>query len=92
MGREWDVAHVGFDDIAFGSVVKPGITVVTQDPVTMGTIAARLLLNRIRDPAGIPQTVKVPVNLIVRGSGELPPPAALPVQDPVARGSLPRPP
>jgi LacI family transcriptional regulator len=92
LGREWDVAHVGFDDISFGSVVKPGITVVTQDPVAMGTIAAQLLLNRIRDPAGIPQTVKVPVNLIARGSGELPPPAALSVQDPVAPGSLPRPP
>jgi LacI family transcriptional regulator len=92
MGREWDVAHVGFDDISFGSVVKPGITVVTQDPVAMGTIAAQLLLERIRDPEGAPQTVKVPVNLIARGSGELPPAAALPAQGPVAPGSLPRPP
>ena len=92
MGREWDVAQVGFDDISFGSVIKPGITVVTQDPVAVGTIAAQLLLKRIRDPGGLPQTVKVPVNLIARGSGELPPSAALTVQDPVAPGSLPRPP
>jgi LacI family transcriptional regulator len=71
MGREWDVAHVGFDDISFGSVVKPGITVVTQDPVSMGTIAGQLLLKRIGDPGGIPETVNVPVKLIARGSGEL---------------------
>jgi LacI family transcriptional regulator len=74
MGREWEVAHVGFDDISFAGIVKPGITVVTQDPVAMGTIAAQMLLKRIRDPGGIPQTVTIPVNLIARGSGELPPP------------------
>jgi LacI family transcriptional regulator len=73
-GREWEVAHVGFDDISFASIVKPGITVVTQDPVAMGTVAAQLLLRRIRDPGGTPQTIKIPVSLIVRGSGELPPP------------------
>jgi LacI family transcriptional regulator len=73
MGRQWDVAHVGFDDIPFAGIVEPGITVVTQDPVAMGTIAAQLLLKRIRDPGGTPQTVNVPVRLIARGSGELPP-------------------
>jgi LacI family transcriptional regulator len=73
MGRQWDVAHVGFDDIPFAGVVEPGITVVTQDPVAMGTIAAQLLLKRIREPGAPPQTVNVPVSLIVRGSGELPP-------------------
>jgi hypothetical protein len=42
----------------------------------MGTIAAQLLLQRIRDPGGTPQTIKIPVNLIARGSGELPPSVA----------------
>jgi LacI family transcriptional regulator len=74
MGREWDVAHVGFGDISFAGIVKPGVTVVTQDPVAMGTIAGQMLIERIRDPGGGPQTVKVPVNLIARGSGELPGP------------------
>jgi LacI family transcriptional regulator, galactose operon repressor len=94
MGREWDVAHIGFDDISFASIVKPGITVVTQDPVAMGTIAAQLLLQRIRDPGGTPQTIKVPVNLIARGSGELPPPGAAKASRrrpaPVARPTLAR--
>jgi LacI family transcriptional regulator len=73
MGREWEVAHVGFDDISFASIAKPGITVVMQDPVAMGTIAAQLLLLRIGDPGRAPQTIEIPVNLIARGSGELPP-------------------
>jgi LacI family transcriptional regulator len=81
MGREWEVAHVGFDDISFddlsfASLAKPGITVVMQDPAAMGTIAAQLLLLRIRDPGRAPQTIEIPVNLIARGSGELPPPDA----------------
>ncbi len=75
LGREWDVAHVGFDDVSFGALVRPGITVVTQDPAAMGTIAAQMLLKRIRNPGAIPQTVNVPVSLVARGSGELPPPA-----------------
>jgi len=86
-GREWDVAHVGFDDISLGALVKPGITVVTQDPIAMGTVAAQMLLKRIRDPGGIPRTVKIPVSLIVRGSGELPPAASGAPPDPAARPS-----
>jgi LacI family transcriptional regulator len=79
MGREWEVAHVGFDDISFddisfASIAKPGITVVMQDPAAMGTIAAQLLLQRISDPGRAPQTIEIPVTLIARGSGELPPP------------------
>jgi LacI family transcriptional regulator len=79
MSREWEVAHVGFDDIAFdgisfASIAKPGITVVVQDPVAMGSIAAQLLLQRISDPGRAPQTIEIPVNLIARGSGELPSP------------------
>ena len=68
LGREWDVAHVGFDDVSFGALVRPGITVVTQDPAAMGTIAAQMLLKRIRNPGAIPQTVNVPVSLITRGA------------------------
>jgi len=88
-GREWDVAHVGFDDISFASIVKPGITVVTQDPVSMGTIAAQLLLERIRDPGGTPQTIKIPVSLITRGSGELGPAGG--GQEPPRPAPVPRP-
>jgi LacI family transcriptional regulator len=94
LGREWDIAHVGFDDISLGALVKPGITVVTQDPVTLGTVAAQMLLKRIRDPDGIPQTVKIPVSLIARGSGELAPPDASEAPsrpaDPAARPSAAR--
>ena len=40
MGREWEVAHVGFDDTSFASIVKPGITVVTHDPVASAASGA----------------------------------------------------
>ena len=69
LGRQWDIAHVGFDDIPFAGIVEPGITVVTQDPGAMGTIAAQLLLKRIREPHGQPQTVNIPVPLGARGAG-----------------------
>jgi DNA-binding LacI/PurR family transcriptional regulator len=38
----------------------------------MGTLAAQMLLHRIRDPNGAPETVQVPTRLLARGSGEIP--------------------
>jgi hypothetical protein len=37
----------------------------------MGTLAAQLLLHRIRDPNGAQETVQVPTRLLARGSGEI---------------------
>jgi LacI family transcriptional regulator len=76
LGAERAVAHVGFDDVPFGGLLDPGITVIAQDPPALGTLAAQMLLHRIRGPDGAPETVEVPVRLITRGSGEIPPPAA----------------
>jgi LacI family transcriptional regulator len=73
LGAEHRTAHVGFDDIPLGVLLEPGITVIAQDPPAMGTLAAELLLHRIRDPDGAPETVEVPVTLITRGSGEIAP-------------------
>ena len=75
LGAECSVAHVGFDDIPLGVLLDPGITVIAQDPPALGTLAAQMLLHRIRDPSGAPETVEVPVSLLTRGSGEFPPPA-----------------
>jgi LacI family transcriptional regulator len=73
LGAEHRTAHVGFDDIPLGVLLDPGITVIAQDPPAMGTLAAQLLLHRIRDPDGAPETVEVPVTLLSRGSGEIAP-------------------
>ncbi len=73
LGAERSVAHVGFDDIPLGMLLEPGITVIAQDPPALGTLAAQMLLHRIRDPGRPPETVEVPVRLLARGSGEIPP-------------------
>ncbi len=73
VGAERTIAHVGFDDIPLGTLVDPGITVIAQDPPAMGTLAAQMLLHRIRDPSGAPEAVEVPTRLLTRGSGEIPP-------------------
>jgi LacI family transcriptional regulator len=76
MGAERRVAHVGFDDIPLAGLLDPGITVIAQDPPALGTLAAQLLLHRIRERGGAPETVEVPTRLIARGSGEIPAPTA----------------
>lgn len=85
MGAERSVAQVGFDDVPLGVLLDPGITVIAQDPPALGTLAAQLLLQRIRNPDGTPETVEVPTRLLVRGSGEIPPPR----ESPAATGSVP---
>lgn len=70
-GAERTIAHVGFDDVALAELLDPGITVVAQDPPALGTLAAQLMMHRIRDPHGAPETVEVPVRLLPRGSGEI---------------------
>jgi LacI family transcriptional regulator len=73
MGAERSIAHVGFDDFPLAELVDPGITVIAQDPPALGTLAAQMLLHRIRDPEGAPEAVEVPTRLLTRGSGEIPP-------------------
>ncbi|GAA2317229.1 LacI family DNA-binding transcriptional regulator [Nonomuraea roseoviolacea subsp. roseoviolacea] len=64
-------AYVGFDDFALADVFDPGVTVVRYDVTRLGRSAVDLLLS----PSDTPRRVKVPVELVARGSGERPPPA-----------------
>ncbi|MEJ3656133.1 LacI family DNA-binding transcriptional regulator [Actinomycetes bacterium KLBMP 9759] len=73
LGLEHTVALVGFDDFLLADLLSPGITVVAQDPVAIGRLAAELLFARIAGASGPPQTRLVPTTLVRRGSGELPP-------------------
>ncbi len=69
------VALVGFGDFETAGLLSPGVTVVRHDPAEMAKIAARLLLERLTGArTAPPSTVRIPVELIRRGSGELPPP------------------
>ncbi|WP_237108273.1 LacI family DNA-binding transcriptional regulator [Nonomuraea sp. MG754425] len=63
-------AYVGFDDFALADVFNPGVTVVRYDTARLARAAVDLLLN----PSPTARRIKVPVELVPRGSGELPPP------------------
>ncbi|GAA4955959.1 LacI family transcriptional regulator [Nonomuraea thailandensis] len=62
-------AYVGFDDFALADVFNPGVTVVRYDTARLARAAVDLLLN----PSPAARRIKVPVELVPRGSGELPP-------------------
>ncbi|MEV0378636.1 LacI family DNA-binding transcriptional regulator [Nonomuraea sp. NPDC050643] len=68
------VALVGFDDFELADLLAPGVSVVAQDPSWMGRVAAELLFRRLRGDTGPSEHIELPVRLITRGSGELPPP------------------
>jgi LacI family transcriptional regulator len=74
-GLERRVALIGFDDVALADVVEPGISVVAQDPQAMGRAAADLLFRRLDGDTSPSVHHVVPVKLIARGSGEIPPSA-----------------
>jgi LacI family transcriptional regulator len=71
------VAIVGFGDFPMAAALSPAVTVIDQDPAGLGRIAVERLLQRIEDPkAQVRRRTVLPVSLIPRGSGELPPAAA----------------
>jgi LacI family transcriptional regulator len=66
-------ALVAFDDFELADMLRPGITVVAQDPASMGRVAAELLFRRLAGDAGPTQRIYLRTSLIPRGSGETPP-------------------
>ncbi|MFG3440094.1 LacI family DNA-binding transcriptional regulator [Nonomuraea sp. NPDC047897] len=67
------MALVGFDDFELADLLRPGVTVVAQDPASMGRLAAELLFRRLSGDGGPAEHLSLPVRVIPRGSGELPP-------------------
>ncbi len=72
-GRK-DVALVGYDDLPLAEVLDPPLTVVAQDPAALGAAAAELVLARLAGDRSRAHRTLIPTRLVVRGSGELPPP------------------
>ncbi len=68
-GLSDSVALVGFDDFELADLLRPGITVVAQDPRRIGALAAELALDPVSSGVHL-----VPTRLIPRGSGEIPAP------------------
>jgi LacI family transcriptional regulator len=69
------VALVGFDDFPLADLLDPPLTVVSQDVRRIGRTVADLLFARIEGDAGPPRHVVIEPTLVIRGSGEIPPPA-----------------
>jgi LacI family transcriptional regulator len=67
------VAFVGFDDVPFGALIRPGLTVVAQDPAAIGKLAAERLFARIDGDQSPPYSYSIPTQIVQRGSGELAP-------------------
>jgi LacI family transcriptional regulator len=70
-GRERSVALLGFDDFPMADLLTPGVSVVAQDPVAMGRLAAEILFARIAGHGGSRGTHVVSTTLLRRGSGEI---------------------
>lgn len=75
LGRQHEVALVGFDDFLLADLLDPPVTVVAQDPHALGMLAAQRLFRRTEGDTSPCTTEVVPTRLIARGSGEIPPPA-----------------
>lgn len=73
-GRESTVALVGFDDLPLADLMRPGVTVVAQNPQEIGRLAAERVFAHLDGDAGDPRRIVVPTVLIPRGSGEIPAP------------------
>jgi LacI family transcriptional regulator len=66
-------ALVGFDDFALAPALATPVTVVKADHERLGHLGAELLLRRLEGWAGAPETIVLPMWIVERGSGELPP-------------------
>ena len=72
-GLERKVALIGFDDVALADILDPAVSVVAQDPQALGRSAAELLFRRLDGDVTASVHEVLPVTLIPRGSGEIPP-------------------
>ena len=74
LGRQHEVAVVGFDDFLLADLLDPPVTVVAQDPEAIGTWAAEQVFRRSAGDVSPAVTHVMATRLVVRGSGEIPPP------------------
>jgi LacI family transcriptional regulator len=63
-----DVSIVGFDDIQGAAYHNPSLTTIRQPLRSMGTHAARILLQRIQGNKDYPKQVAIVPELIIRES------------------------
>jgi LacI family transcriptional regulator len=74
LGLSHEVALVGFDDFPLADLMTPSLTVIRQNVREIGRRAAELLFSRIEGDTSPPRRILSVPTLVVRGSGEIPPP------------------
>ena len=62
------IALFGFDDFPLSTTLRPSVSVVAQPVNEIGQAAAHLLLNRIKNPGLMSQTITIAAHLQPRGS------------------------
>lgn len=74
MGKRTDIAMVSFGDFVAADILSPAITVLDHNPRILARIAMeRLIALMASGETESPSETIVPLHMIVRGSGELPP-------------------
>ncbi|MGH3647525.1 MAG: LacI family DNA-binding transcriptional regulator [Micromonosporaceae bacterium] len=73
LGKQHEVALVGFDDFPLADLLAPAVTVIAQDPAAIGRTAAELLFRRLGGETWKPSQHLIETRLIPRGSGEIAP-------------------
>ncbi len=63
-----DIAIIGFDDMAWAAALRPALTVVVQPVNEIGALAARLMLDRLREPDSSIKHITLKAKMIVRAS------------------------
>jgi LacI family transcriptional regulator len=67
-----DLSVVGFNDMLFADRLSPALTTVRIPEYEIGRRASTLLLASIQEPAGRPETILIPPELVVRESTAAP--------------------
>ncbi|MEM8530024.1 MAG: LacI family DNA-binding transcriptional regulator [Chloroflexota bacterium] len=63
-----DISVIGFDDVPRAASAHPGLTTVRQPLEEMGRVATKMLLESIKDPDRVVESVILPTELILRNS------------------------
>ena len=64
-----DVAVIGFDDTPTAALLTPALTSVRQDEQAIGAAAARLVIERLAGPPGVPgRSLCLPYQIVERAS------------------------
>lgn len=63
-----DISVIGFDDMPLSSYFSPSLTTMQQNMNDLGAQAARLLIRAIEKPRSSNQHIRIPSQIIIRGS------------------------